>query len=236
MEVQGYVTFTGLQQSTGNGSPIFVCYENYTQATKFVIAINDQSAGEIDHYEMDFVFNQTTYSINRTVSTSKLSNGAANIFAQVKVKPGNTWQTLTSSTPVPVTVQSTSGQTVQPTPTPNPTSQTTTNNTTSTTKKDDKFYNPLPTDSLIDMFLYIGKGFLALIGAWAVIAIIIGGFRMILAQGNEEAYGQAKKSIQWAVIGVVVALLSFSIIAIVQDLLSANVDTTPIQNVDPNKK
>jgi uncharacterized membrane protein len=86
------------------------------------------------------------------------------------------------------------------------------------------------------MFLYIGKGFLALIGAWAVIAIIIGGFRMILAQGNEEAYGQAKKSIQWAVIGVVVALLSFSIIAIVQDLLSANVDTTPIQNVDPNKK
>jgi hypothetical protein len=71
------------------------------------------------------------------------------------------------------------------------------------------------------MFLYIGKGFLALIGAWAVIAIIIGGFRMILAQGNEEAYGQANKSIQRAVIGVVVALLSFSIIAIVQDLLSA---------------
>ncbi len=82
-------------------------------------------------------------------------------------------------------------------------------------------YNPLPTSSLKDMFLIIVRGFLYMTGIISVIFIIIGGFRMVIAQGDEEAYGVAKKTITWAVIGLVIALLSFSIIAIVENVIGA---------------
>ncbi len=88
-------------------------------------------------------------------------------------------------------------------------------------------YNPLPTDSLTGTILTIAKGFLAIVALWAVVFIIIGGFRMVLSQGNEEAYLAAKKTITWAVLGVVVAMLSFSIIAIVQSLLGVTVPDFP---------
>ncbi len=84
-------------------------------------------------------------------------------------------------------------------------------------------YNPLPTGDLTTMFLLIAKGTLGLVAVWAVIFIIVGGFRMVTAAGNEEAYGVAKKTVTWAVIGVVVAVLSFSIVAIVENILKANI-------------
>lgn len=85
------------------------------------------------------------------------------------------------------------------------------------------FYNPLPVDSLTAVLLLIMKGFLGIIAVWAVAFIVIGGFRMVMSQGNEEAVTAAKKTITWAVIGLVVAALSFSIIAIVQNLLQTQV-------------
>lgn len=84
-------------------------------------------------------------------------------------------------------------------------------------------YNPLPTGNLTNMFLFIAKGFLSILGIWAVIFIIVGGFRMVMAQGNEESYTQAKRTITWAILGLVLAVLSFSIVAIVQNLLQANI-------------
>lgn len=88
-------------------------------------------------------------------------------------------------------------------------------------------YNPLPVDSLTGTLLYIAKGFLAIVGLWGVVFIMIGGFKLVMAQGNEEAYLAAKKTITWAVLGVVVALLSFSIIAILQNLIGATVPPVP---------
>lgn len=90
----------------------------------------------------------------------------------------------------------------------------------------DCLYNPLPTGDLTTMFLLIAKGTLGLVAVWAVIFIIVGGFRMVTSAGNEEAYGVAKKTVTWAILGVVIAVLSFSMVAIVEDLLKAD-----IQNV-----
>lgn len=87
----------------------------------------------------------------------------------------------------------------------------------------DCLYNPLPADALTDVFLLIVKGFLGIVAVWGVIFIIVGGFRMVMAAGNEEAYTQAKKTIVWAVLGVVAALLSFSIMQIVQNLLHVSI-------------
>ena len=88
-------------------------------------------------------------------------------------------------------------------------------------------FNPLPSDSLTGTLLTIAKGFLAIVGIWAVVFIMIGGFKMVMSQGNEEAYLAAKKTITWAVLGIVVAMMSFSIIAIVQNLIGARTPDYP---------
>ena len=96
----------------------------------------------------------------------------------------------------------------------------TTGTTNSNTTSGDSLYNPLPEDDLTKMFLTIIQGFLGIIGVWAVAFVIIGGFRMVMAAGNEEQYTAAKKTVIWSVLGLVIALMSFSIIAIVQNLLN----------------
>lgn len=87
-------------------------------------------------------------------------------------------------------------------------------------------YNPLPTGELTNMFLWIARGFLAIVAIWSVIFIIYGGFRMVMAAGDEEAYTQAKTTITWAILGLVVAALSFSIVAIVRNFLGADIKGT----------
>lgn len=59
------------------------------------------------------------------------------------------------------------------------------------------------------------KGFLGLMAAASVVFIIIGGIQMLLAFGNEEALGKAKKTILWALLGLVIAILSAAIVRIV---------------------
>jgi len=88
----------------------------------------------------------------------------------------------------------------------------------------DHVYNPIPGfNSVTDLLINVMKAFMAIIAIWAVAFIVIGGFRMVISQGNEEAVTAAKKTILWAVLGVVVAVLSFAIIAIVQNFIGVDV-------------
>ncbi len=84
-------------------------------------------------------------------------------------------------------------------------------------------------DNLTALLVNIMKGFLGIIAVWAVAFIVIGGFRMVISSGQEEAILAAKKTITWAVLGLLVAVLSFAIIAIVQNLVGVNIPaaTTP---------
>lgn len=85
-------------------------------------------------------------------------------------------------------------------------------------------YNPIPGfDNLTSLLVNIMKGFLEIIAVWAVAFIVIGGFKMVISQGNEESVLAAKKTITWAVLGLLVAVLSFVIIAIVQNLVGIKV-------------
>ncbi|MFA6521233.1 MAG: pilin [Candidatus Gracilibacteria bacterium] len=71
------------------------------------------------------------------------------------------------------------------------------------------------TDTFAVRFL---KGFLAIAGATAVVFIIIGGMQMILGVGNEEAIGKGKKTIIWAIFGLVIVILSVAMVNIVTNL------------------
>ena len=60
---------------------------------------------------------------------------------------------------------------------------------------------------------------LSLIAMVAVIVIIIAGFRMVTGGGNADQIKKAKSSLVWAILGLVLALMSFSIVAIVVRLI-----------------
>ena len=58
------------------------------------------------------------------------------------------------------------------------------------------------------------------IGMVAVLMLIIGGFRYVFSQGNEKSVTGAKDTILYAIIGLVVAILSFAIVNFVLGGLS----------------
>lgn len=60
---------------------------------------------------------------------------------------------------------------------------------------------------------------LGLIVIAAVVVIIISGFRMVAGGGNPDQVKKAKTGIIWALIGLVVAFMSFAIVSIVQKIL-----------------
>ena len=83
-----------------------------------------------------------------------------------------------------------------------------------------------PTYPICDLkqeFLLILASILRLIPILSVVFIIIGGFKMVMSQGNEEALISAKRTVIWAVLGFVISILSFSIIAIIQNFLGVNI-------------
>lgn len=81
------------------------------------------------------------------------------------------------------------------------------------------FYNALKTNTLGELMLLIMQGFILVVAGWAIMFIIVGGFRMVTSQGSSEALTKAKATITWAIAGVIVSLLAFSVIAAVQNLI-----------------
>jgi len=66
--------------------------------------------------------------------------------------------------------------------------------------------------ALKDYINVIYKFFISLIGILATVMIMYGGFKWVLAAGNESIIGQAKETITSAIIGLCLALLSYLIL------------------------
>lgn len=82
--------------------------------------------------------------------------------------------------------------------------------------------NPLPDNNLDSIIVRGLKYILGLIGSVAVVVIVIAGFKMVASQGNSEAIKGAKDSIKWAVIGLAVAFLAYTMVAIVSGTLKGS--------------
>lgn len=82
------------------------------------------------------------------------------------------------------------------------------------------FFNPLKIESVPDLLGKILDLLFILIGIASVIVIVIAGFRMVTSNGNPAEITKAKQAITWAIVGLIVSLLSFSIVAIIQNLIS----------------
>lgn len=60
---------------------------------------------------------------------------------------------------------------------------------------------------------------LAIAGLVAVIFLIVGGFRYVTAQGNEEQVESAKKTLTHAILGIVIIILAFVIVRVIANAL-----------------
>lgn len=64
-------------------------------------------------------------------------------------------------------------------------------------------------------FEQISNALIFLVGALAVIFLIIGGLRYVISQGDAAQVKQAKDTILYGIIGVVVAILAYAIVKFV---------------------
>jgi len=76
--------------------------------------------------------------------------------------------------------------------------------------------------SIRALALKIVNYFLTFLGVLAVIMIIYGGVTYVTAAGKDEAVGNAKKIIMYALVGIIIVLLSF---ALVNTILGAGTGT-----------
>ena len=81
-----------------------------------------------------------------------------------------------------------------------------------------------PTEIFTDggVFAQFTNILLYLIGAISVIMIIFGGFRYITSGGKSENITAAKNTIMYAVIGIIIALLSYAIVNFVITAISSS--------------
>jgi hypothetical protein len=88
--------------------------------------------------------------------------------------------------------------------------------------KDDlplQIQNPIGAETAPELISRAIQILLGLIAMIAVVVIIVAGIRMVTAGGNPDQIKTAKSAIMWAIVGLVVALMSFSIVAIVERLI-----------------
>lgn len=81
------------------------------------------------------------------------------------------------------------------------------------------FFNPLNNDTLPELLGTILKILFAVVGILATLIIIVAGFRMVISSGNTTEIANAKKAITWAIIGLVLSMMAFSIVAIIQRII-----------------
>ncbi|MFH1012395.1 MAG: pilin [Candidatus Peregrinibacteria bacterium] len=72
---------------------------------------------------------------------------------------------------------------------------------------------------VVDIFNFATNLILYASGAVAVLLLIIGGIRYIVSFGNQEQTDAAKKTIKFAVIGLVVVILAYAIVTNIIDII-----------------
>lgn len=70
-----------------------------------------------------------------------------------------------------------------------------------------------------DLFTNIITGLLAISGSFALMMLVIGGFRYVTSAGEKDLIENAKSQIKAAIIGIIIILVSYSILTAVQTII-----------------
>lgn len=75
-----------------------------------------------------------------------------------------------------------------------------------------------PSD-LVNIIQQVGGWLLMIAGALAVVFLVIGGIRYITSAGNATQTEGAKKTIIWALVGIIIIALSYFLVVMIPKLL-----------------
>ncbi len=89
----------------------------------------------------------------------------------------------------------------------------------SKTEQQEQTYFGEGQNPIVEFIIRIINFALTVMGSIAVIILIIGGFQMMFSQGDQQKLDEAKNVVKYAVIGIIVALLSYVIVITVQSIL-----------------
>lgn len=78
-----------------------------------------------------------------------------------------------------------------------------------------KFTDPLKGATIQSALIGLINVMLGLVGLLAIAALVYGGIFYIISLGNESRVGTAKKTITWAIIGLIVVILSVLLVQFV---------------------
>lgn len=82
-----------------------------------------------------------------------------------------------------------------------------------------------------DVFVYVIKIALAIAFAVAVVFVIYGGYLYITSGGNEEQATTGRRTVTYAVIGIIIIILSFVIISVIANTVqSGSVGSNSVSN------
>ena len=81
--------------------------------------------------------------------------------------------------------------------------------------------NPLRANSITEFFLQIIEILLIFAIPIIVLFIILAGFKFVTAQGNETTIGEAKRALLYAIIGGLLILGAFLILAVIQGTVAS---------------
>ena len=80
------------------------------------------------------------------------------------------------------------------------------------------------------LILYVGKlvgQILVFCGALTVVYIIIAGAKYVFAYGSDDKGGEAKRGMTWSIVGLILIILSYSIVrGVIKILVSTDVNAT----------
>jgi len=77
------------------------------------------------------------------------------------------------------------------------------------------------TDDPEEKVIEIVEKILSFMALVAVIVIVIAGVRMVISQGEQEAIEKGKKTILWALVGLIIILLASAIVQVVAGFAGA---------------
>lgn len=78
--------------------------------------------------------------------------------------------------------------------------------------------NPIATDDFTTLVTNLLQWLLSIAGALALLMLIWGGITYVTSAGDEQKAAKGKKIVTWTILGLVLVLMSFSIIKLLEDI------------------
>jgi len=83
-----------------------------------------------------------------------------------------------------------------------------------------EFPNPLNTNDLTGLFVSIANWVAGIAATLAVLLIIIAGLQYIFSGGDVDKIEKANRTIKWSLIGLIVIIMSWSLLKTILELLN----------------